>query len=43
MLQSPTTLDEMEREVEDFRKSMLPEITKVLLEDSQQAFKKNSV
>lgn len=40
MLKSPTTLEEMEWEVEEFRKSMLPEITKILLEDSQREFKK---
>jgi len=35
-----TNLDDIESEVESFRKSMLSEITKVLLEDSQATFKK---
>ncbi len=34
------TLDEIESSVELFRQSMLPEITKVLLEDKQSTFKK---
>ena len=34
------TLDEIESSVELFRQSMLPEITKVLLEDKQSIFKK---
>jgi hypothetical protein len=42
MVKNLNTLDEMESEVEEFRKSMLPEITKILLEESQRSFKKNS-
>ena len=34
------TLDDMGSSVELFRQSMLPEITKVLLEDKQSALKK---
>ena len=34
------TLDQIESSVELFRQSILPEITKVLLEDNQSNFKK---
>ena len=34
------TLDEIESSIELFRQSILPEITKVLLEDKQSTFKK---
>lgn len=36
------SLDTIESEVESFRKLMLPEITKIFLEDCQATFKKNS-
>jgi len=36
------SLDTIESEVESFRKLMLPEITKIFLEDCQSNFKKNS-
>ena len=35
--------DAIEAEVEQFRQEMMPEITKILLESEQKAFKKKSI